>query len=479
MSSRDNTRTQQALLSNTFVGTTILLVGIVGMFLSYNANKGLPFVKTYDLTVEVPDAARLVAGGSEVRIGGARVGVVQSVEAVRPSGSRPPFARIEVALDVAQEGLPADTRATVRPRSLLGAKYLDLRPGRSREEIPADGTLPLKQAVPIVEVSDTFQIFAGKGRKGLQQTILGLGDALAGRGTDLNRTFQELSPTLPALQGVLKALVAPSTNLSGFVDGAAATGAALAPVRDELGSLLDGAATTMDALQASGPALPETIEELPPTERVGTRAMRRLRPVLGDAAAIARDLRPAARLLPRASGVVADGLADTTPVLRRVPELRAPLEGTLRALERLARAPSTTPAIGRLTETVSIVNSLLTVLDPAQRTCNLLGVWTRNTGSAASVGDENGNWVTFLFMLAGPEFNTQAKTPAPDLHFNPYPRMSADGECEAGNEPFSRGQVLGNAPGRQTGTEETAPPPGVRALAAKAGLLEGPGERDR
>ena len=58
------------------VGAVTLLVSIVAVFLSYNANSGLPFVPTYDLKASVPNAANLVRG-NEVRIGGARVGTVE------------------------------------------------------------------------------------------------------------------------------------------------------------------------------------------------------------------------------------------------------------------------------------------------------------------------------------------------------------------------------------------------------------------
>ncbi len=51
---------------------------VVAVFLSYNANNGLPFVPTYDVTVQVPDAAGLVRG-NEVRIGGKRVGVIEEI----------------------------------------------------------------------------------------------------------------------------------------------------------------------------------------------------------------------------------------------------------------------------------------------------------------------------------------------------------------------------------------------------------------
>ena len=51
------------------IGAATVLVILVAVFLSYNANKGLPFVPTYQLNAEVPSAAQLVVG-NDVKIGG-------------------------------------------------------------------------------------------------------------------------------------------------------------------------------------------------------------------------------------------------------------------------------------------------------------------------------------------------------------------------------------------------------------------------
>ena len=57
------------------IGAATTLVVIVAVFLAYNANNGLPFVPTYQLKADVPSAHNLVKG-NDVRMGGARVGVV-------------------------------------------------------------------------------------------------------------------------------------------------------------------------------------------------------------------------------------------------------------------------------------------------------------------------------------------------------------------------------------------------------------------
>ena len=63
------------------IGAATTLVVIVAVFLAYNANNGLPFVPTYQLNAQVPNAGNLVRG-NDVRMGGARVGVVDSITPV-------------------------------------------------------------------------------------------------------------------------------------------------------------------------------------------------------------------------------------------------------------------------------------------------------------------------------------------------------------------------------------------------------------
>src|SRR5436190_12363085 len=77
---------QSIASSPTMVGAITTLIAAVAVFLAYNANSGLPFVPTYQVSVVVPNAAR-VTHDNEVRIGGSRVGVISSVEPVRTTKS--------------------------------------------------------------------------------------------------------------------------------------------------------------------------------------------------------------------------------------------------------------------------------------------------------------------------------------------------------------------------------------------------------
>src|SRR5512133_1847153 len=139
--------------SPVLVGAVTVLVTTVAVFLSYNANSGLPFVPTYDLKANLPNAAQLVKG-FEVRIGGARIGVISKIEAKRrEDGST--YAQITMKLDKDIEPLRSDTTLLVRPRSAIGLKYVQLSPGRHGKALESGTIIPVRQAKPqVVELDD-------------------------------------------------------------------------------------------------------------------------------------------------------------------------------------------------------------------------------------------------------------------------------------------------------------------------------------
>ncbi len=61
------------------IGAVTTLIVVVAVFLSYNANNGLPFVPTYNIKVELPEGSGLQPS-NQVRIAGTRVGVVSALK---------------------------------------------------------------------------------------------------------------------------------------------------------------------------------------------------------------------------------------------------------------------------------------------------------------------------------------------------------------------------------------------------------------
>src|SRR3954468_20678895 len=121
-------RSDVSIMANPLlVGTCTLLIVLVAVFVTYNANNGLPFVPTYNVDAVVKDS-QLLGHNAEVRIGGKRVGMVTSMQAGARRDAEP-VARLKLKIDQESSPLPVDTIVRVRPKSVIGLKYLELEPG--------------------------------------------------------------------------------------------------------------------------------------------------------------------------------------------------------------------------------------------------------------------------------------------------------------------------------------------------------------
>jgi virulence factor Mce-like protein len=452
-------RADQSIIANPLlIGTTTLLTVLVAVFVTYNANNGLPFVPNYQVKAIVSDA-QLLGHNAEVRIGGKRVGLVTSMVA-RPTPSGRPIAVLSLKLDQEASPLPVDTHVRVRPKSVIGLKYLELEPGAARKTIPPNGTIPLRNQRSSVDLQDALNAFDASTRRHVQAVTTELGDGFAGRGVSLNQAIRAFNPLLRHLTPVMRNVAAPQTDLGGFVRGVDAAASAVAPASPQLIGLFDGAATTLHAIAREDAAFGRLIDETPETERVATEALRRVRPVLVSATGLADDLRPGVAVLPQASTRLARAFETGTPVLRRADGLADRLAGTLVALRGLVRDPATSGSVVKLTGTLQSLIPTLQVINPAQLRCNYLGLYFRNAPAVIGEGDENGNWFRFMPLQNAPDNPYQGKV-AENLHLNAYGSTGQDGRCVAGNERYVDGRHIGPPPNQATAptaNPETRPP---------------------
>jgi virulence factor Mce-like protein len=447
--------------SPVLVGALTTLVVIVAVFLSYNANSGLPFVPTYDLEAELPNAANLVVG-NEVRIGGFRVGVIDKIDPIRrPDGTT--FARIHLKLQQSVDPLPKDSDLIVRSRSALGLKYLEITP-HGEDGFKPGSRIPMANARPEpVEFDTVINTFDKKTREGQRNSLRGFGEGLAGRGIALNETIGVLPELFSNLEPVMKNLSAPATQLRRFFPALERAARIVEPVAETQAELFENLDTTFAALAGvARPSIQETISRSPAAMDAGIRGFPQQRPFIENTAGFARDLAPGAAQLPATLPDLADALELGTPALRRTPALNRRVESLFVTLADFATDPIVNVGVDRLRDTASTLKPTLAFLTPVQVTCNYVTLWFRNIASLLSEGDRNGTWQRFIIITTPQGPNSEsgpssgpASGPTVDnyLHSNAYPNTGSPGqskECEAGNEDYLVGrQLIGNAPGNQ------------------------------
>jgi virulence factor Mce-like protein len=445
------------------IGAATTLVVIVAVFLAYNANNGLPFVPSYTLKAEVPSAAQLVKG-NEVRVGGTRVGVVDKITAVRHANGSV-TAQLGLKLETTVKPLPVDSTVIVRPRSALGLKYVEITKGTSSKGFPDGGTIPLRQATPKpVEIDEVLNMFNDKTRAASRVNLREFGNALAGRGQDLNQAIEALNPLLTNLVPVMRNLSNPQTKLPQLFRALEQTASQVAPVAEQQGSLFVNLDTTFTAFSnVARPYIQQAIVNGPAALDEATRAFPQQRPFLVNSAGFFHDLRPGVRALRTAAPDLADAFEIGTRTLRRTPAMNRELKPTFAALQRFAEDPLVRLGVNDLTNTARLLNPTVAYVTPAQTICNYASIWFRNVASLLSEGDKNGTGQRFIVVAApqGPN-NEGGPSSAPAsggvagaqdnyLHTNPYPNTASPGqprECEAGNESYDIGKTtVGNDPG--------------------------------
>ena len=450
--------------SPVLVGAVTVLVVIVAVFLAYNANNGLPFVSTYNLKARVPNADALVKG-NEVRIGGVRVGTVRGVVPVQ-TGDGEVAAELTLKLDKNVEPLPVDSTITIRPKSALGLKFLQITPGESSRGFKAGETIPVASATPEpVDIDEFFNMFDEPTRKAIQQNLAGFGNALAGRGPQLNEAIGAIRRAVESGQPALRKIVEPSTNFGGFWEALAALNATLAPVAETQANLFVALDSTFLAFaRVSRPFIQEPIEKSPPTLDEVNADLPAIRPFLRDSARFFTALRPGVKALAKTSPVIAESLHAGIPVLNASPVLNNQLQPTAEALLDFQEAPGVFNGLDLLIDTNRQLKPSLAYITPSQTVCNYWSLTFKFLANANSQGNGLGNWLQFI-SFAPPEGpnseSTFAAAPANGdpadpkklknhLHYNPYPKTAAPGQgnvCEAGNEKYVKGQtVIGNAP---------------------------------
>src|SRR4051794_29541377 len=361
-----------AIASPVLVGAVTLLIVIVGVYLAYNANKGLPFVPTYELRAELPNGQKLIEG-NEIRLGGFLVGVVNKMEpkVVTVGGRTKTIAVVDMKLNKQVEPLPVDTRIAVRPRSALGLKYLDIVPGKSKRTLQAGDTIHLGQAADqAVEYEDVFSTFDKHTRDNSRTALKGFGDAFAGRGTSINQAIEAFNPFFKHLTPVMRTLSDPNTRLDNFFRGINQAAEQVVPVAKVQAGLFGKMANTFDAFKACGKCLQDTIAKSPPTLAVGATSFHYQRPFLFEFTKLSKELRPTVATLDGKLGTINAALETGTPVLKRTPELNRLTGDVFKALDDLARNPVTLLALKDLRTTFQVLRPLAEFVAPYNTVCN-------------------------------------------------------------------------------------------------------------
>ena len=318
MSKRAPSTTQLLVIA----GFALSCFGIL-LFLWITFGGPTPFkAKPYEINVPFKEATQL-AQQSDVRISGVSVGKVQDI-VLAPSGEQ---AMAKVDIDDKYGPLPADTRAVLRTKTLLGETYIELTPGSKNGPRLADGgILPEGQIAESVQLDEIFRTFNAKTRAAFQTWQQEAALSIEGQGASLSYAFGELEPAFTQFDRLFRVLDSQRLAVKQLFRNGATSLRALRGRQGELAGLIESSNAVFSTTAARDRDIEALFRAFPTFQDESKLTLNRLKgfalnadPVMKQLVPVAEQLSPTliafSKLAPQAKGFF-EGLE---PVIDRAP----------------------------------------------------------------------------------------------------------------------------------------------------------------
>lgn len=314
--------TQSPRRAAILVAVVFILASIaLSLFVWKSLGGGLPLSpKGYRFHATFENASQLQSNAS-VRIAGVDVGRVIRVD---PEGLR---TDATIELDSRYAPIPADTRAILRQKTLLGETFVVLSPGsRDAPKIEEGGSLASANVDPTQPLDRVLGMLDPDTREKVQSLFTDGAAALRDRGDEVNQSLGELGPLTDDLDVILAILDRQRASVGGLVRDAGTVLGTVGSHQAALAEIVDAGSEVMAATAARDRSLNETVRALAPlveTMRGASDAVTKTAtaagPVLHELRPVAPDVAPALVALRRLTPQVEDVLGqldETLPVAK-------------------------------------------------------------------------------------------------------------------------------------------------------------------
>jgi phospholipid/cholesterol/gamma-HCH transport system substrate-binding protein len=307
--------------------------------------------KGYQFKVSFGEATQL-AHEADVRISGVPVGKVKDIVTNKRTGRSD--ATIELKPEYAP--IPADARAILRQKTLLGETYVELSPGTAAaKKVPDNGRLGRTQVADTVELDEILRTFDPDTRAAFQNWIQTQAQALDGRGPDLNAALGNLAPFAKDTTKVLEILNSQKAAVRQVVRNTGEVFDALSERDGQLAGLITNSDKVFQTTAARDADLQATFKALPTFEKESQTTLKRLSAFSANANPVVTDLRPAAKEL--------------SPTLVEISRIAPDLKSFFRSIDPLVAAskkglPATTEFLDQLHPLLANFDGPLKQLNP-------------------------------------------------------------------------------------------------------------------
>lgn len=310
------------------------------------------------------DNSSFLVEGEEVRVAGATVGKIESVDVTRPGevdsyedgrpqvipGKAVMVMRIE---DPGFQDFRRDASCIIRPQSLIGEKFIDCRPTLPRapgsspppplrkigDGEPGEGQylLPLERNSSTVDPDLINNINRLPYAQRFRLILNELGAGFAGRGEDIKEVVRRANPVLRDTTRLLGTLAAQRNQLAKLSSDSERILAALSRERASVAGFFSNAGAAAQASAERGPSLEASLRKLPQFLREFRQTIRGLQGFSDAATPVFADLDRATPALTRATEALAPFGAASTVALKSLGATGEEAGPVIRAIDPVVR----------------------------------------------------------------------------------------------------------------------------------------------
>ena len=483
------------------IATTVVLTLAVASLAVFGSGAEEGDASGSYLVRAVFDNGNFMVPGEEVRIAGASVGSVESVDvsnaeeivSLDPEPHAEPGKAIIVLRidDAAFQDFRQDASCIIRPQSLLGEKYIDCQATEPRApgtepppplETVAEGEpgagqhlLPVERNGKSVDLDLVNNIMRRPYRERFSIILNDLGAGLAARGEELGEVIDRANPALRETDKVLAVLARQSDTLKQLASDSDTVLGPLARERRHISGFIANAGETAAASAERRAEIETGLNKLPPSLRKLRATMAELRGFAEQATPVFSDLGGAAPSIAGSTSAVGPLADAATPALRSLgkaaaqagPDIKAsdPVIKDLRDLADASAKPATN------------LSKLLRSLRSSGGFEDLLGFIFNLSGSVNGL-DQYGHFIRTQLLVTNCTDYTIIPLTGCEANFIPGAQTSAaraelrsqtSGDALLGQATAPSGNISGDRAKPQSG----ALVPGGADAPADPGSLEG------
>lgn len=404
-----------ALLGASGVAAALGLVAI-----GFNAPNSIPGRSYYTVQAAFTHADNLTAH-YQVRANGKLVGQV-----LHPRVERG-VAVVDLQLDPTIKPLLSDTRIEVRPRSAVGVRYVDIRPGTRGRPIPDGGRVPASQTFSTRQLDEVLGTFDEETRVNTQLFLRGLGAGFTDRGDDLSTALEAAPGFLRNAQRVFRTVADREGAVRNFVHGASTATGAADPVRDEIATGFAPEARALRPISARATSVRSTLDKAPGTLSTLSSGLPQVDSFVDELRGIAIAIAPGLHVAPRSFDQASALLVEARPGLRAA-------DKTLRTAARAV--PPTLSLLSVIRPVLPNLEDALADATPIVRVLGLHGCdfvnWGVRWSSMMGFGNSAGGVLRFNLVSPGLD-SVYGATDASKVAFG-HDSVAYPAPCTAGKE---------------------------------------------